>query len=58
MPEPKSTSPSALWDALKAAGTTPSSKRKAALLDALVVENNQPKTTTPMGLAEAVRPTS
>jgi hypothetical protein len=58
VPDPKSTSPSALWDALKAAGATPSSKRKAALLDALVIELNQPKTTTPMGMSEAVKATA
>jgi hypothetical protein len=58
MPQAASTSPSALWDALKAAGTTPSSKRKAALIDALRVETALPKTSTPIGLAEAVKPTS
>lgn len=58
MPEAGAPSPSALWDALKAAGTTPSSKRKAALLDALRVENKPPSSTTPAGMMEAVKTTS
>lgn len=56
MPEPYSPRMAALWDACKAGGTTPTSIRKAALLDALKVENKQPVgSVSKAGLYEAVK---